>query len=390
MRFITTLTVALLALGAGTAAAQDKGKGKKEEPDKQKLPTITDVGGKNLDQWLQAIASKDRSISSSAVKTILLFGPDQASKAVPIIITELKKHRPPAVTIDASFRSNAVVSLTMIITSMKKPDQKHIQEAVDLLQTMLRDPQIVIRYRAAQAVRHFGPTAEKALDELIKMVKDFPTWETRQAAVAALGTVAYDKKNGPALRAVHALYSALRDTSSLVRVEAIRSLEGLGVPDLPNHKLALEQNLEPVARADPDPMVRIWANLSLYGVDPNKNKARRSAISSFLPHPEHAVRAGAAEALGLIGPSDGKEPNAKEQVPVLIPLLGDKEHSVVLSVIIALGRIGPGAAAALPRLRAVEADKELPTPLRDAAKEASDWITGKNKKDDPPKKVTGK
>jgi HEAT repeat protein len=384
---ISTLAVALLALGASAVTAQ----GKKDDPAKKK-ETITEVGGKSSEQWLAAITSRDRSISSAAVKTILLFGPEQGSRAVPVIIGELKKHRPGSGQIlDASFRANAPITLTLILTRVKKPDEQHVVETIDLLTGMLRDPQVIIRYRAAQALRHFGPAAQKAITDLLTVAKEVHTWENRQAAVAALGAIAFEKDKGPALRVLNLLYSALKDSSSLVRVEAIRALETLGVPEVASYRPGLEQNLEPLAAKDPDPMVRIWANLILYNVDEkktkleeNKNKGRRTTIAEFLKHPEHPVRSAAADALGLIGP------DSKDQLPALAPLLDEKDnHGVVLATVVTVGRIGPDARAFLPRLRAIAASKELPGPLKEAAEAAIDEIEGKTKKDSP-KKGAGK
>ncbi len=389
MRFVPILAVALIAFWAGSAVTQDKGKKSSTgEKDAKKPAPITEIGGKTLDQWIAEISSRDRSRSSAAIKTILLFGPEQAQKAIPVILSELKKHRPPAANLDASVRVNAPAALAMILTSLKNPDRKQVEETIDLLHSMLKDPQIIIKYRAAQALRYFGPVAHETINELVKMVKDFPTWETRQAAIAALGTVALDK-DGPSLKVTQALYGALsstREPSSLVRVEAIRTLENLRVPENKKHQLAFEAAMEPVAKSDPDPIVRIWANLSLYDIRKTFNESRRAAIGKFLvpsANPETAVRAAAAEALGLIGPS------AKDQVPALRGAVNDKEPSVSMAALAALGKIGPDAAAALPQLRALAADKNRAEPLRLLARDVCDAIEGKTLKDDS-KKGAGK
>src|SRR5262245_21650048 len=93
MRFVPILGIALVAFWAAPAA--DKTKSKKDDKDtkKQTAPPITEVGGKKLDQWIAEFPSKDRSKSSAAIKTVLMFGPDQAVKAVPAILGELKKNK---------------------------------------------------------------------------------------------------------------------------------------------------------------------------------------------------------------------------------------------------------------------------------------------------------
>src|SRR4051812_12271857 len=81
------LTVALSLAGAAGAAAQStKDKDKKPEWPKE-------IGGKTAEEWIKAIAQPDRSKSVQAMKTILLFGPEKSLPAVPVILSELKKHK---------------------------------------------------------------------------------------------------------------------------------------------------------------------------------------------------------------------------------------------------------------------------------------------------------
>src|SRR5262245_30644726 len=109
MRVVPIITLALAVfLGwAGGAAGQGKGKKDRDDKDKDKKPatTITEIGGKALEQWIAEIPSKDRTKSSVAIKTVPGFGPERAAKAVPVIIAELKKHQL-GVTVDASVRVN--------------------------------------------------------------------------------------------------------------------------------------------------------------------------------------------------------------------------------------------------------------------------------------------
>jgi HEAT repeat protein len=203
---------------------------------------------------------------------------------------------------------------------------------------MLKDPQIAIRMRAMQTLMGFGPMASEAIPELIRLTKDFPTWETRHTAVQALGIIGWEK-DGPTTKVTDALYKALQDKSAQVRLSAIASIERLGVPDNKNHKIAFEAAMEPVARGDLDPIVRINANLSLY--EPlqkgkkrvRSQKDRRVIIAKYLEHPETAVRAEAAKALGMLGDE------ACDQAKALAAGIGDKDAAVSLACILALGQM---------------------------------------------------
>src|SRR5262245_34172395 len=97
VRFLT-LTAFLLPLTAPPALASQTGRDKKKDPDpqkKDKLPekitAATEINGKNLDQWIALIPSTDRSQTEVAIKTIVLYGPELAKKAVPALLAELKK-----------------------------------------------------------------------------------------------------------------------------------------------------------------------------------------------------------------------------------------------------------------------------------------------------------
>jgi HEAT repeat protein len=372
----------------GLPQGKEKDTGKKPDPDKKKkeLPVITEIGGKTLDQWIAEITTRDPSKRADAVKTVVMFGPDQAKKAVPIMLDELRKHNPgKQVILDTSVRVNIPLALAMILTSTDEPDAKLIKEAVEVLTPMLRDTQTIVKYRAAQAIGRFGTYARSALKDLIVVARDFNTWETRQAGVLALGAVAFDKEKGPSPDALEAIYNRLNpktEPASTVRLAAIQALENLGIPDNPKYKLAVEQHLEPVANKDPEPILRIRAHLSLYDINKKLNGSRIAAIAGFLEHPETAVRIEACQALGGIGGE------AKGEIPKLLARFEDKEKAVFGWAIWALGNMGKDAAVVAPYLQKIVADEKQPEGIRESAKEALENIQGKKK--EPPKKGDGK
>src|SRR5262249_41183089 len=153
-------------------------------------------------------------------RTILLFGPDAAQAALPHLLAILRKHSRTS-PVDISVRVNSVIAVGVIIGSSKEPPAEgQCTEAATLLTRLLRDDERIVRYRAAEALAQIGPAAKSAIPELILASRDPTTFETRQAAVFALGSVAADKKNGPPLKVLEALYHALRDNATIVRMTA--------------------------------------------------------------------------------------------------------------------------------------------------------------------------
>src|SRR5713226_1721488 len=106
MRFLLVLAAGFVWFVAGATDAPGQKKDKEKPPEKK--TTITEIGGKRVDQWISEIPSKDRSKGENALRTVLLFGPDQAYGAVPVILKELKN---PKIILDVSIKVNAVIAL---------------------------------------------------------------------------------------------------------------------------------------------------------------------------------------------------------------------------------------------------------------------------------------
>src|SRR5262249_48602361 len=169
------------------------------------------------------------------------------------------------------------------------------------------------------------------------------------------------KLKSPRTDVVSALYTALRnDKVSQVRLAAIRSLEALKVYDFVERRKAFEDVMEYAAAKDSRPIVRIEANLSLYGLKPKYNPKRLASIANYMNHKETAVRALAIQALGRIG---------KDSVKLLAALLvavDDKDKGVGATAIAAIGTLGEESAQARVALGKLVTD-HLEAPVRATA-----------------------
>jgi HEAT repeat protein len=85
-------------------------------------------------------------------------------------------------------------------------------------------------------------------------------------------------------------------------------------------------------------------------------------IKESTPEPPTENEAMAAEALGKIAPDT---PSADQAVAALLPVLESKDESTRIRAIEALGRFGPRAGAAIPKIRALKGDSDHS--VRDAA-----------------------
>ena len=169
-----------------------------------------------------------------------------------------------------------------------------------------------------------------------------------------------------------ALYDRLRkDYSSQVRLASIRALTALGGPLDPKMRLGLVKALELVVHKDPEPSVRIWADMAVMSVLKTVDKDRVDRIAAELKNTDATTRAEAAQALGTIGP------DAKRAIPLLMKALSDTDGTVVAWVVYALGKMGPAARDALSMLERIKADPSQLEAQRKAAGEAIDQINGK-------------
>jgi HEAT repeat protein len=364
MRYALSLALAgaVALFAAAPAAAQ--GDADKKKPEAPSL--TTQIGSKTIDEWIAEIPNKDKSRAENAIRTVRLFPPSLAIRALPTVLDQLRKHTPG----DTSVRVNLVITLGDLLGSDEEISAKYMNDGVTQLSQLLKDAQVIVRYRAAQALFRIGPEAKAALPNLMAAVRDQTTWEIRQAAALALGTVAMDSKAGPPINVVSTLYTAAKtDLASQVRLAAVQALTSLGQPQGEANQAALEGALEVVAQKDAELTIRIWAHMAVMGVKGKIEPGRVALIGGMAQNADLAVRTQAIQALGTIGP------DARSQVPKLLNFLDDKEDKGVAGwTMMTLGQIGPGAMAAVPRLKQISESKEWPEQLRSLAAAAAKSI----------------
>jgi HEAT repeat protein len=187
----------------------------------------------------------------------------------------------------------------------------------------------------------------------------------RAAAASALGRL--DPLSPEALATLTKM--AKSDSMTGPRMAAVRALAVAGV-----RARAARADLEALAGSG-SPGIALWAKVAIAAVDGDVQKAA-GVVRAGLTDPNASVRLAAADALSLIGPTPtdlpallvvlkdpaGREPAARaigrlgpaarEAVPRLAELLGDNDTRVRVAAADALGQIGsPGALPAIPKLR---------------------------------------
>lgn len=379
LSLLCLIAVACLMIDARLVSAQKSSStGKGKSTSSEKPPEApTEIAGKSLEEWIKLIASRDRSKSEKAIQTVQGFGP-RSYEAVPALLAELEKHTV-SLPVDISIRVNATMALGNIFSSFDDLQPKHVERAVKVLSRLLSDGQAIVKGQAALALGKMGPLAAGAIPVLLKTLGDRGTWETRQAAAVALGSVGIDPsgKKGPAPEVIGALGKALTDPASAVRMAAMQSLTNLGSQSVPAHRKQLIQFLNPLTdrKKEPEPGIRILAHMAVMHLSDEISESRLGIIAGMLESREYdpPTRAQAAQALGRVGPK------ARSSIPILVGGLKDSYPEVAMTCLWALGRMEDSAKGAIPALQAVMADPKSPDPMKKAAALVIDTILGKNK-----------
>jgi HEAT repeat protein len=238
-----------------------------------------------------------------------------------------------------------------------------------LIAAFRQDKSADVRIAAAQALAQIGPPARAAVPVMIAAIKEEPHPLAREAAIQTLSLIGGDESVAPALVA------ALREERNSVARAAAAGALGKISGHSPGAKEALAAALH-----DKSPAVRLEAAEALSKVDPQSRRGIDILIE-LLKNGDDIVGPQAAAALGRLGPA------AKSAVPALIQALpsvqprslvkktaegavslwpapeeDDQRRSLVLAAASALGKMGPAANDAIPKL--IEALKRR------------DWLVG--------------
>jgi HEAT repeat protein len=266
-----------------------------------------------------------------------------------------------------------------------------LREACKAVTTALKDPDEQVRFKAARTIVELGPTASQvAIHELLEALQDKKP-RIRAQVVWALGLAgrlrpglvvpevvrALKDENkdvrliaagifgglGPAAgEGVPALIEALKedDVSDLVGLSVCRSAAWSLARMGPMAKPAIPVIVQMLDSSDP--RTRNDALMVLQGIG-DSDERMAPALLKALKHKEKEVRVLAAVNLGQMGPR-----YAKEVLPLLLDGLdvrdvsdqspGGQAQSRQYLIVRALGRMGPAAAEAVPRLREILNDSE--------------------------------
>ena len=147
-------------------------------------PTINEVGGKTLKEWIADLKHTDPSVREEAIRAIPLFGA-AASEAVPALVEHVND-------IDESPRAKAILTLGAL-----KIADKDRAKVIDALGKRLEvESQGPIRYDLALALLGFGKDAKPALPGLLHCAADPSCFEVRRICLAGV-VAAGQTDNGP-------------------------------------------------------------------------------------------------------------------------------------------------------------------------------------------------
>jgi HEAT repeat protein len=258
----------------------------------------------------------------TALEALREIGPG-ARAALPVL-RGLVKDKRPASDFTGLALSRAIIALGRLGDAG--------QPALAELAELAKSGSATDRYLARVAIARIQPDAA-AISSIAEMLREEDA-SLREDAARLLGEF------GPAARSTApALREALKDKESRVRLAAAAALV----------KITNDTTVLPVVSAllrDRNPQIQTMAAVELGFRFQAKAKPAVPALIQALWGEAVEVRIPAAEALGRIGPG------ARAAVPALLAILSDDQQDELHSATAeALGLIGPAASAAVPTLK---------------------------------------
>lgn len=249
-----------------------------------------------------------------------------------INVNQLNEHLRELTNGDPAARLRAAMTLAKFTSAEWEGSPDAMNAAVGPLVSSTQrrrseSPNGTLRVEAVKALGNIGAQSNVVVTELIRILKDDPDVAVRTEAAHALGKIGVKAES-----ATRALTSVLTNSGSgdVLRGEAARALARVN-PQAPGTTTALKS-----AASDRSGHVVVCAAEALWRVSGSTAQAV-PALMARLTDPK--VRDAAAQALCRIGP------DAKAAVPALLTAAKDKNRLFHESVVMALRRIDPQAAA---------------------------------------------
>jgi HEAT repeat protein len=208
--------------------------------------------------------------------------------------------------------------------------------AASALTKALKDPDSAVRLKAAITMGFLGPEGKAAVPLLIEGLKQEIRFLdcTRMDAAIALGRIGPDAK-----AAIPALTESLRDELFFVRPEAALALGKIG----PAAKAALPDLRR--ALKDEKMNTRVSAAVALWWLEGKAKEPLPVLIEALQGRGKKGCEPVESGTIKLITTTLGEMgPKAREAIPLLMPLLKDREWSIRRAAADALKKIDPEVA----------------------------------------------
>ena len=313
-----------------------------------------EIYGKDLTTWLRELKeSTDPAVRESAVKVLPGFGPDARGPSLEPLLLALRSEPDPGIRV-------AIIDMLGVIGFTTQEEGKKITSALALEMVRL-GPGSILRLHIVRSLTNFGPTAAASLPNLLDIVKD-PSWETRRAVAFALGRIGYPTvpERGPSERALGSLSGTLlKDSCSVVRLEAVQSLVLLGPPEY-NRQLPQEYpvKIKPfldaataAQKTEKDKSVQIWLMMLIMRYDGSQLKDENiKLIVNHIDGADVAARLHALSAVGMLGEK------AKPFIGKVTGVLTTNDPPSIGAALSTLAALGDVARPALPELEKLKTD----------------------------------